>query len=150
MKHLYYVPSRFVLSRIAGNNKLVKLVIVVVMLGSLTILRSSFSIQQLMKDRAVQSHNQSSQSPRRFSTGSAAFCRRMSTSSDDKDRKLCRSILDGDVNQTLSSTVTWQPSTLDDYVECASDCDRFRSEFGYWTSVDDLSKEEVEFPLAFR
>lgn len=91
-----------------------------------------------------------------FSTAGAVICRRTPKSSDDSDREFCRSLLGGDNQQRIDDqtmvdqTVHWWPSTLDDYVECTANCTHFRSEFGYWTSVADISQEELEFPLAFR
>ena len=127
--------------------------------------RSRLSVED---ERLTKSYQQSSilfsgdepapsyqQSSIRFSTEGAAVCRQTSASTDAIDRKQCHAILKDKMSkQQLRKQnllqVTWQPSTLDDYVKCTSDCDRFRSELGYWTSTDNISKEELEFPLAFR
>jgi len=88
-------------------------------------------------------------------TGSTVTCRRTSLADDDADRKLCRPLYGGAItrrttNHSALLKVRWKQSSDDDYVTCTADCNRFRSAFGYVTSVDDVTKEEREFPLAFR
>jgi hypothetical protein len=89
----------------------------------------------------------------RFSTGSAATCRRMPTVNDHADRELCRQLLQAGNYTTKSSSaqeVHWFPATDDSYVRCATNCNHFRRQFGYSMSFEDVTEEERRFPLAFR
>jgi len=124
---------------------------IIVSLSSFTYRQLSFYIRLTGEPPSMQLHQQSALL---LSTGTPASCRRTSALSDSSDWKECYPIMAGSSNQRTDNqtmrTVNWRSSTLEDYIQCASDCNRFLSEFGYWTSVDELSKEELEFPLAFR
>jgi hypothetical protein len=143
----------------------VGLVLIIIVFSWLALQRSRSLVE---KERLMPSYPQSAslfsedklspskqQSSIRFSTEGAAVCRQTSASTAAVDRKQCTAILGRRMTKRRLKKlkpfkVTRQPWTLDDYVTCASDCDRFRSELGYWTSTDNISKEELEFPIAFR
>jgi hypothetical protein len=130
----------------------VMLLVLLVCVGLSTFLRTHISVRFDRNGRQT--------SKVKFSTGSAATCLRSRPSSDNVDRKLCHRLFNASGSESGKSSsspfsdralkVDWYPATDYDYVTCASDCDRFRSEFGYSLSITDVTEEEREFPLAFR
>ena len=67
--------------------------------------------------------------------------------SDSADLLVCRPLLAGNV---LSNTRPgWNIIPTREYAERTANCDCFRSDFSYFVSAEDITHDELRFPIAF-
>jgi len=66
---------------------------------------------------------------------------------DDADWDICQPML----TKTISSTVrpAWNEISATRYAQRTNNCDCFRSDFGYFVSLEDITDDERLFPIAF-
>ena len=66
---------------------------------------------------------------------------------DDADWDLCQPMLTGNVPSTVRPA--WNEISATRYGQRTTNCDCFRSDFGYFASPEDITDDERRFPIAF-